>query len=519
MALWGYCNRALSFSPYSIVIGTIGAQLCTQGIQKNFPKMASYTAGSNSIVYVTAPSEECATKLARDLVQQKIAACVNIVPKVISVYEWDGKLNEDSEVLMMIKTRTSRVPDIVELMKKEHPYDCPEVISVPIESGSQKYLEMLPAALAALLSLAALGPAAGIYLQGVDDPERDPQPAQDPGVPRGLGEHLLHGILDSYDPLYIEELDFNLPPLPEISASGRISELTVTGLSGFKANKLSLQGSRLAAAVTLPSIAGAGKYSMTGTLAVPGFDSLPLDGQGPITFGFTGLVLDLAIDLGISDKGQITLDECELEWNMTDIKFQMKGLLGGAAAGAIINSILADALPHLVLKAYHDKLTTLATTKAAEWLPTIHEDHGPLPPLVAAAPPAAARERRSAEDVRALLVEDAAEEDEDGDGPVLLGSLLSSLLAADGDLEDGGRVGSRELLSALGLEHVHDLDVGQLVSVERSGAPLFLDHGELSAELSAEQDEGDDGLLASVARGLGLTLTGTTLHPHGALAA
>ena len=112
------------------------------GIPKCLSRMASsYIKGASSVAYVTAPSEEVAKKLARSLVEKKMAACVNIVPKIMSVYEWEGKINEDSEVLMMIKTMSSRVPDIVELIKKEHPYDCPEVISIPIDNGSNEYLK------------------------------------------------------------------------------------------------------------------------------------------------------------------------------------------------------------------------------------------------------------------------------------------------------------------------------------------------------------------------------------------
>ena len=92
------------------------------------------------MVYVTAPSAEVAKSLAHLLIHRRLAACVNILPGVTSVYEWKGTLEEDSECLMMIKTGADRVSELSDLVEKEHPYDVPEVISVSIEGGSEKYL-------------------------------------------------------------------------------------------------------------------------------------------------------------------------------------------------------------------------------------------------------------------------------------------------------------------------------------------------------------------------------------------
>ncbi|XP_071442859.1 divalent-cation tolerance protein CutA isoform X2 [Hetaerina americana] len=99
--------------------------------------------GIHSVAYVTAPSEEVAKKLAKGIVSGKFAACVNIIPKVTSIYEWKGEISEDAEVLMMIKTRTSRVEELIEFIRKNHPYELPEVISLPIQKGNPPYLEWI----------------------------------------------------------------------------------------------------------------------------------------------------------------------------------------------------------------------------------------------------------------------------------------------------------------------------------------------------------------------------------------
>ncbi|XP_041568607.1 divalent-cation tolerance protein CutA [Taeniopygia guttata] len=93
-----------------------------------------------SAAFVTCPNLSVATELARALVQQRLAACVNIIPGVTSVYTWQGKLEEDSEVLLMIKTRSSRVPALSDFVRSRHPYEVPEVVALPVAQGNPPYL-------------------------------------------------------------------------------------------------------------------------------------------------------------------------------------------------------------------------------------------------------------------------------------------------------------------------------------------------------------------------------------------
>ncbi|XP_023335834.1 protein CutA homolog [Eurytemora carolleeae] len=96
-----------------------------------------------SMAFVTAPTADKAKELASGIVSGKLAACVNIIPGITSVYEWQGKIEEDSEVLMMIKTRTTSIPELTEYVRKNHPYDVCEVITTSIEGGNQAYLDWI----------------------------------------------------------------------------------------------------------------------------------------------------------------------------------------------------------------------------------------------------------------------------------------------------------------------------------------------------------------------------------------
>ncbi|XP_041455762.1 protein CutA homolog [Lytechinus variegatus] len=98
-------------------------------------------ASKLTAAFVTVPDKEVGEKLASDIVKQKLAACVNMIPGLTSVYEWDGKIEKDQEVLLMIKTRRSKIDELSEYMRKNHPYDVAEVISLPIENGNLPYLQ------------------------------------------------------------------------------------------------------------------------------------------------------------------------------------------------------------------------------------------------------------------------------------------------------------------------------------------------------------------------------------------
>ncbi len=95
------------------------------------------------MVLSTCPNAEVANTIAHELVQRGLAACVNILPSVRSVYTWKGKVETASEHLLLVKSHTRQYKAIEALIRELHPYELPEIIAVPIAGGLDKYLSWL----------------------------------------------------------------------------------------------------------------------------------------------------------------------------------------------------------------------------------------------------------------------------------------------------------------------------------------------------------------------------------------
>ena len=101
------------------------------------------------VVLVTAPEGASAETLARSLVAEGLAACVNRVPGIRSTYRWQGQVQDDAETLLVIKTTAAAYPALERRIRELHPYEVPEVIAMPIVRGSEPYLSWLDASVTA----------------------------------------------------------------------------------------------------------------------------------------------------------------------------------------------------------------------------------------------------------------------------------------------------------------------------------------------------------------------------------
>ena len=93
------------------------------------------------ILVCTCPDAATARRLAGGLLERKLAACVNILPEIRSMYRWQGELHDDSEALMVVKTVQSAYAEVEAWLLQHHPYDVPEVLAVQVQAGSAAYLE------------------------------------------------------------------------------------------------------------------------------------------------------------------------------------------------------------------------------------------------------------------------------------------------------------------------------------------------------------------------------------------
>lgn len=94
------------------------------------------------LVLITAPSQEAAEQLARELLHEHLAACVNLINGIQSLYWWEGELQSDAETLMIVKTRKAGFQErFIPFVKQHHPYQVPEILALPILAGNTDYLQ------------------------------------------------------------------------------------------------------------------------------------------------------------------------------------------------------------------------------------------------------------------------------------------------------------------------------------------------------------------------------------------
>ena len=94
-------------------------------------------------IYMTAGSKEEAKNIGKVLVEARLAACVNIIENMTSVYRWEEKVQQDSEVVLIAKTTEAQVPELIDKVKSVHSYDCPCIVSLPISDGYPPFLDWI----------------------------------------------------------------------------------------------------------------------------------------------------------------------------------------------------------------------------------------------------------------------------------------------------------------------------------------------------------------------------------------
>jgi periplasmic divalent cation tolerance protein len=95
------------------------------------------------VVFVTVPSEETGKKIARKVIEERLAACVNITAEITSVYWWEDEIQEDNERMLIIKTKSQLFDKLQETVKTHHPYSVPEIIALPMVKGFAPYLNWI----------------------------------------------------------------------------------------------------------------------------------------------------------------------------------------------------------------------------------------------------------------------------------------------------------------------------------------------------------------------------------------
>ncbi|XP_046901352.1 protein CutA homolog [Hypomesus transpacificus] len=107
----------------------------------------SYIPGHHSVLLVNCPNEQAAKDIGRAIMERRMAASINILPRTSTMYYWKGDIQDATEILMMVMTRTSNILQLTEYVRSVHPYEIPEILSFPVDGGSLAYLKWMDEAM------------------------------------------------------------------------------------------------------------------------------------------------------------------------------------------------------------------------------------------------------------------------------------------------------------------------------------------------------------------------------------
>ncbi|XP_070845207.1 protein CutA homolog [Chaetodon trifascialis] len=117
------------------------------GVHLHSAFTGSYVPGHHSVLLVNSPNEQAAKDIGRAIMERRLAASINILSRTSTMYYWKGEIQDASEILMLVKTKTSRIQQVIDYVRSAHPYANPEVLSFPVEDGSLDYMKWMDEAI------------------------------------------------------------------------------------------------------------------------------------------------------------------------------------------------------------------------------------------------------------------------------------------------------------------------------------------------------------------------------------
>ncbi|XP_006640734.2 protein CutA homolog [Lepisosteus oculatus] len=138
-----YRSGFVMFSLAMLVSLLVFPVLKSLSLQLHSAITGSYVSGYHSMALINCPNEQVAKDIARAIMEKRLVACVNILPKSSSMYYWKGEIEDTTEILVLARTRTSKIPKLTEYVRSIHPFEVPEILSFPVDQGNPFFMRWI----------------------------------------------------------------------------------------------------------------------------------------------------------------------------------------------------------------------------------------------------------------------------------------------------------------------------------------------------------------------------------------